>query len=50
MRQKMKYYLYTTYYINAKTYYKIHIIPRYKREVEKPKGGIRNFKTPLVEY
>jgi len=28
----------------------VHLIPRYKGDVEKPKGGIRNFKTPLVEY
>jgi len=27
-----------------------HLIPRYKGDVKKPKGGIRNFKTPLVEY
>ena len=28
----------------------IHIIPRYKGDVGKPRGGIRNFKKPLVEY
>jgi diadenosine tetraphosphate (Ap4A) HIT family hydrolase len=28
----------------------IHLIPRYKGDVENPKGGIRNFKKPLVEY
>jgi diadenosine tetraphosphate (Ap4A) HIT family hydrolase len=28
----------------------IHIIPRYKGDVEKPRGGIRNFKKPLAEY
>ena len=28
----------------------IHVIPRYKGDVEKPRGGIRNFKKPLVEY
>jgi len=28
----------------------VHLIPRYKGDVKKPKGGIRNFKTPLVEY
>ena len=27
-----------------------HLIPRYKGDVEKPKGGIRNFKEPLVKY
>ena len=28
----------------------IHVIPRYKGDVENPRGGIRNFKTPLVPY
>ena len=28
----------------------VHLIPRYKGDVEKPKGGIRNFKKSLVEY
>lgn len=28
----------------------VHVIPRYKGDVEKPKGGVRNFKVPLVEY
>lgn len=28
----------------------IHIIPRYKGDVKNPRGGIRNFKTPLVKY
>ena len=28
----------------------IHLIPRYKDDVENPKGGIRNFKKSLVEY
>jgi diadenosine tetraphosphate (Ap4A) HIT family hydrolase len=28
----------------------VHVIPRYKGDVEKPRGGIRNFKKPLVEY
>lgn len=28
----------------------IHLIPRYKGDVESPRGGIRNFKKPLVEY
>lgn len=27
-----------------------HLIPRYKGDVKKPKGGIRNFKEPLVKY
>jgi diadenosine tetraphosphate (Ap4A) HIT family hydrolase len=28
----------------------IHIIPRYKGDVDEPRGGIRNFKKPLREY
>ena len=28
----------------------IHIIPRYFGDVENPRGGIRKFKKPLVEY
>lgn len=28
----------------------IHLIPRYVGDVEHPRGGIRNFKKPLVEY
>lgn len=28
----------------------IHVIPRYKGDVENPRGGIRNFLKPLVEY
>lgn len=28
----------------------IHLIPRYKGDVENPRGGIRNFKKPLVKY
>lgn len=28
----------------------IHLIPRYKGDVENPRGGIRNFKKPLVSY
>lgn len=28
----------------------IHVIPRYKGDVEIPRGGIRNIKTPLVPY
>ncbi|MCC5910979.1 MAG: HIT family protein [Clostridiaceae bacterium] len=28
----------------------VHIIPRCKGDVEKPRGGIRNLKTPLVPY
>ncbi|QST02659.1 HIT family protein (plasmid) [Pontibacillus sp. ALD_SL1] len=27
-----------------------HLIPRYKGDVDKPKGGIRNFKEALVKY
>jgi len=28
----------------------IHVIPRYDGDVENPRGGIRNFKEPLVKY
>jgi len=28
----------------------IHVIPRYKGDVESPRGGIRNLKPALVEY
>lgn len=28
----------------------VHVIPRYKGDMDNPRGGIRNFKTPLVEY
>ena len=28
----------------------VHMIPRYQNDVEKPAGGIRNFKEPLVPY
>jgi diadenosine tetraphosphate (Ap4A) HIT family hydrolase len=28
----------------------IHVIPRYAGDVENPRGGIRNFKSALVEY
>ncbi|HYE82309.1 MAG TPA: HIT family protein [Clostridia bacterium] len=28
----------------------IHVIPRYSGDVENPRGGIRKFKKPLVEY
>lgn len=28
----------------------IHIIPRYFGDVDNPRGGIRKFKNPLVEY
>lgn len=28
----------------------IHLIPRYVGDVENPRGGIRNFKKPLVPY
>ena len=28
----------------------IHMIPRYKGDVENPRGGIRKLKRPLVEY
>ncbi len=28
----------------------IHLIPRYNGDVKNPRGGIRNFKKPLVAY
>ncbi len=28
----------------------MHIIPRYKGDIDNPRGGIRNIKVPLVEY
>lgn len=28
----------------------VHLIPRFKGDVEDPRGGIRNFKKPLVDY
>ena len=28
----------------------VHLIPRYKGDVDNPRGGIRNFKKSLVEY
>jgi diadenosine tetraphosphate (Ap4A) HIT family hydrolase len=28
----------------------VHLIPRYKDDVENPRGGIRKFKKELVEY
>jgi len=28
----------------------VHLIPRYKNDVDNPRGGIRNIKTPLVRY
>ena len=28
----------------------IHVIPRYSGDVDNPRGGIRKFKKPLVEY
>ena len=28
----------------------VHLIPRYKGDVENPKGGVRNIKRALVEY
>ena len=28
----------------------VHLIPRYKGDVENPKGGVRNLKPNLVEY
>lgn len=28
----------------------VHVIPRYKGDVENPRGGVRNFKRSMVEY
>jgi diadenosine tetraphosphate (Ap4A) HIT family hydrolase len=28
----------------------VHVIPRYKGDVENPRGGIRNLKAPLINY
>lgn len=28
----------------------IHVIPRYKGDVENPRGGVRKLKKPLVDY
>lgn len=28
----------------------VHVIPRYKNDVENPRGGVRNIKKALVEY
>lgn len=28
----------------------VHLIPRYEGDAENPRGGIRNFKIPLVKY
>lgn len=31
-------------------HFHLHMIPRYKGDVENPRGGVRNIKTPLVPY
>jgi diadenosine tetraphosphate (Ap4A) HIT family hydrolase len=31
-------------------HFHLHIIPRYKNDVENPRGGVRNIKKPLVPY
>lgn len=28
----------------------VHLIPRYVKDVENPRGGVRNIKKPLVKY
>lgn len=28
----------------------VHLIPRYRNDVDNPRGGIRNIKSPLVRY
>lgn len=31
-------------------HFHLHVIPRYKGDVENPRGGVRNLKPPLVKY
>ena len=31
-------------------HFHLHVIPRFKNDVEDPRGGIRNIKTPCVAY
>lgn len=31
-------------------HFHLHIIPRYKNDVENPRGGVRNIKKPLKSY
>ena len=31
-------------------HFHMHLIPRYRNDVDDPRGGIRNIKTPLVRY
>lgn len=31
-------------------HFHLHVIPRYKGDVEKPRGGVRNLKPPVVPY
>lgn len=31
-------------------HFHLHIIPRYKNDIEDPRGGVRNIKKPLVYY
>jgi len=31
-------------------HFHLHVIPRYKGDVENPRGGVRNIKIPLVPY
>lgn len=31
-------------------HFHLHVIPRYLGDVEDPRGGVRNLKTPIVDY
>lgn len=31
-------------------HFHLHVIPRFKNDVEEPRGGVRNIKTPCVAY
>jgi diadenosine tetraphosphate (Ap4A) HIT family hydrolase len=31
-------------------HFHLHVIPRYIGDVKKPRGGIRNFKRPIIKY
>ena len=31
-------------------HFHLHIIPRYKNDIQNPRGGVRNIKKPIVDY
>jgi len=31
-------------------HFHLHVIPRYKGDVENPRGGVRNLKPPIIDY